>query len=119
MGALHGAVLLRFRLWRFEELGDDLDREHAVDPAFVVDHGGVLRLALEQVGEGVAHDVVAVDHGTERQVQGLAGTVSARRSRSESQPSGAALAVDQQRVGRTSTSGWASFARTSAVGWPT
>src|ERR1700712_3747393 len=58
MGALHGAVLLGLRLRRFEELGDDLDREHAVDPTFVVDHGRVLGLALEQVGEGVAHDVV-------------------------------------------------------------
>src|SRR5215218_5239706 len=58
MRPLHGAVLLRLRPGRFEELGDDLDREHAVDPAFVVDHGRVLGLALEQVGEGVAHDVV-------------------------------------------------------------
>src|SRR6478609_861518 len=66
MGTLHGAVLLRLRLRRFEELGDDLDREDAVDPAFVVGHGGVLGLALEQVGESVAHDVVAVEQRAQR-----------------------------------------------------
>src|SRR4051812_8512021 len=61
MGTFHGAVLLALRLGRFEELGDDLDREHAVDPPFGIDDSGVLGLALEQVGERIAHDVVAVE----------------------------------------------------------
>src|ERR1044071_9849683 len=61
MRPLHGAVLLGLRLRRFEELGDDLDREHAGNPPFVIDDRGVLGLALEQVGEGVAHDVVELE----------------------------------------------------------
>src|SRR6476620_4596106 len=65
-GPLHCTVLLGFRLGRFEELGDDLDREDAVDPALGVGDGRVLGLALEQVGEGVAHDVIAVEQRTER-----------------------------------------------------
>src|SRR6478735_7935636 len=68
MGALHGAALLGLRLRRFEELGDDLDREHAVDPAFVVDHRRVLGLALQQVGKRVAHHVVALEHRAQRRV---------------------------------------------------
>src|ERR1044071_1942799 len=60
MWPLRRRALLGLRLGRGEELGDDLDREDAVDAAFVVDHGGVLGLALEQVGERVAHHVVAV-----------------------------------------------------------
>src|SRR5215207_2383612 len=46
MGPLHRWVLVRLRLRRGEELGDDLDREDAGDPASVVDHGGVLGLVL-------------------------------------------------------------------------
>src|SRR5215203_1586351 len=57
-GPLHRWVLVRLRLRRGEELGDDLDREDAGDPAPVVDHGGVLGLVLEQIGEGVPHHVV-------------------------------------------------------------
>src|SRR3954454_625190 len=97
MGPLHGAVLLALRLWRFEELGDDLDREDAVDPALVVDHGRVLGLALEQIGEGVAHDVVAVEQGAERRV----GTVrnGLRPQVAGGEPAErAAVPVDQQRI---------------------
>src|SRR6476659_7420991 len=58
MGPLHRRVLVALCLRRGEELGDDLDREDAVDPALAVDHRRVLRLSLQQVGEGVAHHVV-------------------------------------------------------------
>src|SRR5436305_8590981 len=68
MWPLRCRVLLGLGLGRGEELGDDLDREHAVDAAFVVDHGGVLGLTLQQVGEGIAHDVVAVEQWAERRV---------------------------------------------------
>src|SRR5689334_13544902 len=64
-GPLHRAVLLSLCLWRAEELGDDLDREHAGDPPLVVDHRRVLGLSLEQIGESVAHDVVAVEQGAQ------------------------------------------------------
>src|SRR6476469_10150614 len=58
MRPLHRGVLVALGLRRGEELGDDLDREDAGDAATVVDHRRVLGLALEQVGEGVAHHVV-------------------------------------------------------------
>src|SRR6476660_5376814 len=98
MWSLHRAVLLDFRLWRAEELGDDLDREHAVDSALVVHHRRVLGLALEQVGEGVAHDVVAVEQRAERGVGAAWHDVGTQVALGEpaERP---ALAVDQQRVG--------------------
>src|SRR6185295_19003878 len=52
-----------------EEVGDDLDREDAVDLAPRVDQRRVLGLALEHVGESVAHDVVAVEHRSQRRVR--------------------------------------------------
>src|SRR3954466_571989 len=69
MRPLRRRVLLGLGLGRAEELGDDLDREDAVDAAFVVDHGGVLSLALQQVGERVAHDVVAIEQRAEWRVR--------------------------------------------------
>src|SRR3954453_149391 len=68
MRALHRAELVLLRLRRAEELGDDLDREPAGDPAGGVGHRRVLGLALEQVGEGVAHDVLRVEHRAQRRV---------------------------------------------------
>src|SRR3982750_561286 len=68
MWPLRRRVLLGLRRRRGEELGDDLDREDPVDAAFVIDHGGVLSLALQQVGEGVAHHVIAVEQRPERRV---------------------------------------------------
>src|SRR5919106_3891200 len=56
--ALGGRVLVAERVGGAEELGDDLDREHAGDPALGVDGRRVLRLGLEQVGQRVAHHVV-------------------------------------------------------------
>src|ERR1044071_1257151 len=65
MWALHRAMLLFLCLRRGEELGDDLDREDAVDPALMVDHGRILGLALKQVGQRVAHHVVAIQQRAE------------------------------------------------------
>src|SRR3954447_12724560 len=62
MRSLHGRLFLALRFRRGEELGNDLNREDAVDPALVVDDRGVLGLVLEEVGEGVAHHVVALQH---------------------------------------------------------
>src|SRR3954453_4262082 len=58
MRPLHRRLLVDPRLRRGEELGDDLDREDAGDPTLAVDHRRILRLALQQVGECVAHHVV-------------------------------------------------------------
>ena len=91
-------MLLGLRLRRGEELGDDLDREDAVDPALVVDHRRVLRLALEQVGERVAHDVVAVEQRPERRVGSARHRLGGEVALGEPAER-AALAVDQQRVG--------------------
>src|SRR3954447_4090334 len=72
MRPLHRGVFVAFGLRRAEELGDDLDREDAVDPAFAVDHRRVLGLVLEEVGERVAHHVVGLEDRAQRRV-GLAG----------------------------------------------
>src|SRR6187551_680049 len=80
MRTLHGAVLLDLCVRRGEELGDDLDREHAVDPPFAIGDRCILRLSLEQVGERVAHHVVAIEQRTQRRVglggHGLGGEVA-------------------------------------------
>src|SRR5215213_2810475 len=66
MRPLRRRGFLALGLRRGEELGDDLDREDAGDAAGVVDHRRVLGLVLEQVGEGVAHHVVKLEHRAER-----------------------------------------------------
>src|SRR4051794_24497252 len=66
MRPLHRGRFLALGLRRGEELGDDLDRENAGDAAGVVDHRRVLGLVLEQVGEGVAHHVVELEHRPQR-----------------------------------------------------
>ncbi len=81
-----------------EELGDDLDREDAVDPPSRVDHGSVLRLALEQVGERIAHDVVAIEDRPQRRVGPLGDEFELEVATGEP-PDRAPLIVDQQRVG--------------------
>src|SRR5215212_3901576 len=68
MRPLHGGVLVVLGAGGGEELGDDLDREDAGDAARVVDHRRVLGLALEEVGERVAHHVVELEHRSERGV---------------------------------------------------
>src|SRR5689334_15182208 len=55
MWSLRRGVLLGLRRGRAEELGDDLEREHAGDAALAVGDRRILRLSLQQVGEGVAH----------------------------------------------------------------
>src|SRR5829696_1807403 len=69
MRSLRCLLLVALRLRRAEELGDDLDREDAGDPAFAVDHRRVLRLRLQEVGEGVAHNVVALQHRAQRRIR--------------------------------------------------
>src|SRR6476646_3194187 len=71
MRPLHGRVLVALGVGRGEELGDDLDREDADYAPLVVDHRRVLSLALEQVGERVAHHVVELQHRPERRVRPL------------------------------------------------
>ena len=73
------------------------ERTPAIRPSRV-DHRRVLGLALEHVGEGVAHDVVAVEHRPERRVRpGRHGVgVEVALGEPAERP---ALAVDQQRVG--------------------
>ena len=91
-------VLLRQRLIGGEELRDDLDREDAGNPPLGVHDGRVAGLGLEQVGEGVAHHVVELDHG-------LGARIGARRDGLAEQvvvgqpAERPALGVDDQRVG--------------------
>src|SRR6478752_8834825 len=66
---LRRAALLDLRRRRDEELGDDLDREDAVDPPVAVGDRRVLGAGLEDVGERVAHHVVEFDDGPERRVR--------------------------------------------------
>src|SRR5215203_203625 len=95
MRPLDGAVLVRLRLRRGEELGDDLDREDTGNPTPVVDHGGVLGLVLEEVGEGVPHHVVELEDGAEGRVGPGGDDVGAEVALAEPAER-AALAVDQQ-----------------------
>ena len=76
-----------------------------------------LGLALEQVGERVAHHVVEFEHRAERRIRPVGddvGSEVALRQPAER----AALAVDQQRVGHFDV-GRGQLRRTSAVAWPT
>ena len=68
------------------------------DRALGVDHRRVLRLGLQQVREGVAHDVVALDDRLGAACRGVSGTCSRARSESESQPSGRRSESTTQRV---------------------
>ena len=83
---------------RGQELGDDLDREHARDRPAVVDHGRVLRLRLEQVRERVAEDVVDARPWASADTSGRSGTWSRARSASRQPPERAAIGVHDQRV---------------------
>ena len=100
---------------RAEELGDDLDREHAGDPAVAVGHRRVLRLALEQVGERVAHHVVEVEHRPGRE----SGRRGRSRRRGRARRASRAGGARRRPAAGCGTSASSSFARTSAVGWPT
>src|SRR5260221_9803813 len=97
-GTLHRSALLGLRLGRGEELGDDLDREDAGNPALVINHRRVLCLALQQVGERIAHHVVTVEQRPERIVRPrrhrLRGEIALGEP-AERPP----LGVDQQREG--------------------
>ena len=96
---LGGAVLVGLRLRRGEELGDDLDREDAGDrgrcgrspprTATRPAAGRRARRASRRRGRAAGRAATS----------GRSGTVSAARSRSESQPERPVLGVDQQRVG--------------------
>ena len=78
--ALGRRVLVRQRVGRDQELRDDLDREDAGDAPLAVDDRRVTALGLQQIGEGVAHDV-GDDRGSGRARSRLAGARCRPRGR--------------------------------------
>ena len=114
--ALRGGVLLGQRLRRAEELGDDLDREHAGDPPLGVDDR---RVAASRPGAGRRARRASRRRGR-APGPGACPAAPGRRLRtevvdSESQPSGRRSESTSRACG---TSAPSSFARTSAVAWP-